>query len=487
MMATIALAIWPLVSIGLFAALGTARGLIWSVLVGYLFLPEAFGFDLPGLPPYDKYSSISISALLGVFLFGRNNTDDPIVGDRRLRWLLLGLAAVVVITPFFTMLDNRYSIPTGLTTRKALGLRDVVAMVSEVVFGLIPFFLARRFLYTEKHHTSVLIAAMALGIVYAFLALFEIRMSPQLNRWIYGYFPHSWVQHLRGGFRPLVFLEHGLWLGFFLFTASVSAFALSRQKQAEWKAAALLSGAFIFGVLLISRNLGASMLALIFIPVVLMLTVRLQAWVAVMVAVLFLSYPFLRQAELVPINQFADAVAEYSPNRARSFQYRMNNEDELLARAAEKPVFGWGIWARAQLFNERGIMVSVADGIWIIFLGERGWVGYLSFFGLLTIPIFYLGRAARRKRLSPATCGVAAVAAGNLIYMIPNATLSPVNMLFFGALAGFVQFDSRKTAAAETAEGDDEPTHRKVRYTRFEPGKTQTDDLPLRRRPMSPE
>ena len=64
------------------------------------------------------------------------------------------------------------------------------------------------------------------GLCYSVPMLFEVRMSPQLHTWIYGYFPHSFVQQMReGGFRPVVFLGHGLLTAFFIMSAAVAAAA----------------------------------------------------------------------------------------------------------------------------------------------------------------------------------------------------------------------------------------------------------------------
>src|SRR6056297_3719200 len=68
-MASFVLFTWPFVAITLFGWLGRERGLIWSVVVGYLFLPEAITHNLPGLPDYDKLLAISLGVLLGAMLF----------------------------------------------------------------------------------------------------------------------------------------------------------------------------------------------------------------------------------------------------------------------------------------------------------------------------------------------------------------------------------------------------------------------------------
>ena len=48
--------------------------------------------------------------------------------------------------------------------------------------------------------------------------LVEVRLSPQINTWIYGFFQHDFIQMMRyGGFRPIVFLPHGLWVAFFAY------------------------------------------------------------------------------------------------------------------------------------------------------------------------------------------------------------------------------------------------------------------------------
>lgn len=62
--------------------------------------------------------------------------------------------------------------------------------------------------------------------------LYEVRLSPQLHRIFYGYFPHSFAQQVRGGgFRPVVFLQHGLWVAFFAMMMTVVTFALWCQNK----------------------------------------------------------------------------------------------------------------------------------------------------------------------------------------------------------------------------------------------------------------
>ena len=452
------LIIWPFISFALFAILGPARGLIWSVMVGYLFLPEGFAFSFSGLPEYEKSSAIAIGALVPAIVFYRKAIPMG-TSDLLFKVTMFSCLIVLLLSPIGTYLTNTETLINGPVVRRGLTQWDTIAIASNLVIWFAPLLLAWRFLRTPEQHRDVLIALVALGLAYTLLVLFELRMSPQLNKWIYGYFPHSWRQHLRGGgFRPIVFLRHGLWVGFFLFSVVIAAIALSRDKTLP-RPVFLGAAAWVLVVLILSRNLGATMLAIMWLPVVTFIALRTQVRAASIVAVILLGYPWLSQASLTPATRLLETVSSFSAARAQSFQFRLDNEHLLLERAMEKPAYGWGGYSRQRVYDEHGRDHTLTDGVWIIAFGQRGWVGYLAFFGLLSVPILFLGRTARRKKLTPAIAGMAVITAGNLMYLIPNSTLSPIAMLLLGTIAAFVQFSKKK---------DLPPEDRTVRYTRFE-------------------
>ena len=65
---------------------------------------------------------------------------------------------------------------------------------------------------------------VAAGLVYVPFCLFEVKQSPQLHVIVYGYMPHDFGQQVRfGGYRPMVFLGHGLLVAFFMSTAMILA------------------------------------------------------------------------------------------------------------------------------------------------------------------------------------------------------------------------------------------------------------------------
>lgn len=462
---------WPLISLAIFSGLGVVRGFIAAILAGYLLLPANFMIDVPVLPPYDKRTAITAGLMLALVVFRKDfqevasetrSVDKPFS-------IAFGLCVIVILlVPAFVFLTNRSPLYYGPTVLPAHTPKDVISGVWTTLVVMMPYFFARRILTTEDSHRMLLQAVLAAGFIYSFLALFEVRMSPQLNNWIYGYFPHQWLQHIRGGgFRPVIFLKHGLWLGFFFLSVVLAAIALSRTNNPTLRMSYLMVALWMFAVLVLSRNLGATLLGIMFVPVVLLLGRRLQLLAATAVACLFLSYPILLQSNVLPIDRFLSAVEEASPKRAQSLETRLINDQLFLERAQEKPIFGWGRYGRWRIYDEQGKDLSIADGLWIILLGTTGWVGYLGFFGLFVLPVLAVYRVRKRKELSMVTVGMAVIMAANFVYLIPNSALSTISYVMAGALAGFIQFDLKR-ARQKSEETEEDMRHRRVRYTRFE-------------------
>jgi len=352
---------------------------------------------------------------------------------------LISLIALTLATPFVTVLTNGEPVIAGPRYIPGMSLYDSVSLMMSTAIGIVPFVLGMRVLGTPEAQAELLRVLVLAACAYALLALFEVRMSPQLSNWIYGFFPHSWLQHIRGGgFRPVVFLNHGLWLGIFLCMAVLAACALwrhalrDRVQAAPWLAATL----WLAVTLVLSRNLGATALMLLFAPVILFTPPRLQVLIAAAFAATVLTYPMLRGAGLVPTDAIHSLAQSVSEQRAGSLKYRFDHEDALLARANEKPFAGWGSWGRNRVYDpETGRDLSVTDGIWVITIGSYGWFGYLAQFGMLTAPLLVLARK-KVAEIDPVTAGLALLMAAALIDLIPNATLTPISWLVAGALAG---------------------------------------------------
>lgn len=266
-------------------------------------------------------------------------------------------------------------------------------------------------------------------------------MSPQINVWVYGFFQHDFFQTVRyGGYRPVVFLPHGLWVAFFTLMCLTAAITLLRRAPAEARPKALLVVLYLGAMLVICRSAGPLVYALTLTPLILIAPPRWQLMLAALIAVLVIAYPTLRGAHLVPIDRILEFANGLSPDRAYSLRFRIENEEILLARAQERPWFGWGGYGRAFTHDPiSGKVINIADGAWVILMGTYGWVGYLTEFGLTALPLLLLGWEAIRqpdRDLSPWVGAMALILAFNMIDLLPNATHVPLTWLVAGALLG---------------------------------------------------
>ena len=450
--AYIALYSWPIVVFFLFRVMPRPAALMWSILGGYLLLPVGVGNDFPMLPTLDKNLIPALSAAFMCVVVvaapkrrrrGQTIAEPAVEKPRNGRrgrgsQIEKALLLLLVVTPVLTVLQNSAPYSVGPRWLPGLQLYDVFSMILSALVGILPYLLARRYLSSPDDHLLLLRGLCVAGLFYSLPALFEVRMSPYLSKWIYGFQAQPWSQIVRdGGFRPLVFLPHGLWLAIFFAMTILAAFTLWRHEQrgGRW----LLAGFWLLGTLALCHSLGGFAIALVLLPVVLLLSSRMQMIVAVCFAFIILFYPTLRGAGLIPVDSITAIAGSISPARAQSLEFRLKNEDILLAHANAKPLAGWGGWGRSRVYSEQsGADSSITDGMWIITVGVSGWLGYIAQFGLLTVPIFLLAINRRRLDISIATSGLCLALTANLIDMIPNATLTPITWLIAGALMGRV-------------------------------------------------
>jgi hypothetical protein len=282
-------------------------------------------------------------------------------------------------------------------------------------------------------------------------------MSPRLHIWVYGFFQHDFAQHVRqGGFRPVVFLSHGLELGIFLCSAFLAALALFRDAVRNGSAAFFwfFAAAWLYLILIVSKNFGALAIGTVIAGFILFTGRRVQVIFAITVAVVVLLYPLLRGAGWIPVEWVLAQVEAMDQDRAGSLRFRLMNEETLLERAGEKPFFGWGSWGRNQIFDPvDGRMLSVTDGIWIILIGAYGWVGYIARFGLLTLPIIAFAVYRRSLGTSFAPLGLVLILCAALIDLIPNSALVVYVWLMAGGIAGHVLWKPAQNSTSASVAG----------------------------------
>ncbi len=437
------LALWPLVTLVMFRRWPLERALIWSLLGAYLFLPPPpAAFDFPLMPPLTKESLPSVATFfICLYHCGKARPLHALIPEGL---VARALVVLFVLSPIATVATNTEEVFFGRIGLPGLGLKDMVALVLLQFILLIPFLLARAHLATAKGLRELVLAMAVGGLIYSLPMLIEVRLSPQLNIWVYGYFQHMFEQMIRqSGFRPIVFLYHGLWAALLLVMAIICALALAREADQRRRVLWLVAALYLGAVLVLAKSLGSLLYGIYLVPLALLLPTRLQVRIAGIMVLVAIAYPVLKGAGYVPVDWLLDKATAIDPDRAGSLRFRFDNEDILLERALEKPLFGWGSWGRNQIFDPvSGAILTVSDGRWIILIGIFGWVGYLAEFGLIALPVLALW--ARGAALAGSGAGllvgpVALLLAINLIDMIPNATLTPLTWLFAGAVLGLAE------------------------------------------------
>jgi hypothetical protein len=439
--AYLALIIWPLVAIVFYATRPIVEATLWTMLGAQLLLPVGTFFKIEMIPQLDKYSIPSLCVLVGCMVA----TARPI----RL-WRKFGpveaLMLVFLFSPVVTSLLNTDPIYIGQSVIPGTGLYDGLSAALGQFITLIPFLAGRQLLRRPEDLEAVFTTVVIAGLGYSLLLLFEIRFSPQLHFWFYGYFPSDFIQQVRegGGFRPMVFMGHGLIAGFFAMTAALAAAVLWRAKIPVVRGVPGGPITAYLGIVLVLCKSGA---ALVYgaglIPLVRWAKPRVQTKIAVILVSLALSYPVMRIANLFPTNLLFNVSSSINQDRAYSLKFRFDQEDQLLQHASERFLFGWGRFGRNRIYRENweGLAgdASVTDGRWIITLGQFGSVGFIAEFGLLASAVFFAARSLRAVnsfRHAVLLAGLALMVTANIIELLPNSTLLPWTWLLVGTLLG---------------------------------------------------
>ncbi|AJQ92817.1 O-antigen ligase family protein [Gynuella sunshinyii] len=426
---------WPLWALLIAKKVNNSQAAILLLLIPYLLLPLKTEFSLP-LVSLNKETLPSLVAFLLLFRRQQNFKFLPETITARIIVILLYLS------PILTTLTNGDTLVYGPKIKSGIPIENTIGMLVDVFITLIPFILGLNFVNNEQAQKDFLKYLVIAGLIYSLPILWEIKMSPRLHSQIYGIFPHDWRQQLRqGGFRPVVFLGHGLYIAVFMSLATTAALVLWKAKIKPLQRNGLLIAMFLVGVVVLSKSLSAVIYVLLMIGAVMFLSYRKKAQVAAAIALFVFVFPMLRSLDLIPTTQIVNGIAHYSEDRAGSLEYRFDNEDMLLAKANQRPLFGWGSYGRNRVFDPyTGEDISTTDGVWILWFGKQGWVGYLAFFGLLCYPIFSVyGLIRRNQRVSVLSVGLCLTLSVNLLDLIPNSSISHLTLLMAGALMGYVE------------------------------------------------
>ena len=423
--------------VGVFFVMRPVPAALVVALGAEMFLPEWVTFKVPLMPPFDKHNLPYLCIFVACLL----RCPARVTRLPRQRWIL-GLALLLLLGGVLTGLTNRDPLILGTSGQvfiPGLTLKDGFYMgISCFLETFLPLYLGYA-LFRKPDDFEQLIAGLAIaGLVYVPFAMVELRMSPQWHRWIYGYAQHAFEQTIRwGGYRPMVFMSHGLALARFLLVSVCCLVVLARYRRVLVGLPIRLLAWTQFLVLVACKSTGAIAFALAGIPLLALGKPKRQLFVAALLAASIVLYPALRLFDVVPVARILGAVGAVQTDRAESLAFRFNNEDAVLARTRERMLFGWGEYDRNGIHDEDGQKISVLDGYWIIRLSVNGIVGFITAFAPLLIPVLWARRllpAMAREREQRLVAGVAVLLTLLVLDLIPNGLWAFYPYLIAGAL-----------------------------------------------------
>jgi len=428
------LALWPLVAIYLYRTQSIQAATLWTILGGFMFLPVKTVVDLPMIPPLGKHTIPVVSALIGCW-FIKNKRISYLKELGKIKYLVI----LFITVPFVTAGLNSAPINIGGRFLPGLTYYDGLSAVVNQFLIITPFFIGRQFFKTYEHQLLMFKILVVAGLFYTLLMLFEVRMSPQLHAWVYDYFPHSFGQQKRfGGFRPVVFMGHGLLVSFFAAVILLSAVALWKSQVKIRNFSPPIVSYYLLVVLVLCKSIASLFYGVFAFLAIKNTKPKSQHKIAVVLVCLAMLYPTLSIMKIFPHQALVNVAESIDVSRAQSLQFRFDNEDMLLSHGRERFFFGWGGWGRNRVFNEEtGKDESVTDGRWIITFGQFGILGFIAEFGLLAITVFRAQKAAKFLESKPEQILLAAHALLVGIIMadqLPNASLSPWLWLLAGIL-----------------------------------------------------
>jgi hypothetical protein len=369
---------WPLVALALFFALPPRRAVLATVILGTMFLPIAALKLGAGIPLISKLTVTSGSALLGVAF-----CDTHRLLAFRPRWVDLAML-VWCICPLAASVSND------------LGLYDGTSSVFyKVCYWGFPYFLGRLYCSTMVGLTELAKAIFFGGLLYIPFCLIEIRMSPQLHMWTYGFYQHDFGQTIRyGGFRPMVFMNHGIMLTLWMAMATLAGLCLwwwgILRQVLGVKMPWLVAGLALTTVA--CKSMGAIALMMVGAGALAMIRWAPSRSVILLLAAVPPLMLALRIPKIFSSSDLGGTPEVMGQQRSESLRFRLLNEDFLVDKALRRPFFGWGLWGRARIHDVNGNDITTTDSLWIIELGNAGFAGLLAMLAVFLIPVYGLLR-----------------------------------------------------------------------------------------------
>lgn len=450
LISALALALFPFVAWRIFQRRGPAEATMLALLFSIMVLPSGHdaAYDFPLIPALnkEKLSTLFILLFLAIKFPGRVSSSSPGLGIE----LVPALAALGL---FGTLAANQEPLAYGwyagiwrgavYVELPPLNIKDTISNILDEFLTLVMPFLIGRIAFRTRSDMRVLCTLFVAGaLIYAPFMMLELRVSPQIHYWVYGYYPHdSFLQTYKwGGWRPQVFFAHGLVLATFMVVILLATYALKagghRTTWRNYETGKVLP--FLFIMLLLSKSVAAIIFAICFLALYRYGSLSLQSWVLTILVVIVCAYPFGRASGRLNLDGVIKEIAKISPKQAHSLDYRLKNEKAVSSRAREKVLWGWGGYNRGRVFDpETGQDMTVLDGYWLIRYSHAGVFGMVGPYFLLLFPVLLAAR--RYKRIPwPGDRRMVLILAGTpLVYAIdslPNSFSLNLPFIMAGAV-----------------------------------------------------
>jgi tetratricopeptide (TPR) repeat protein len=421
-LAVSSLYIWLPIVVYIFVTRPPQRAVVVAFIFAWLFLPN-LAWKFSGIPDYTKSSATIFGVLMCVAFF-----DLPRLLTLRPRWYDLPVV-VNCLCPFAA------SISVGLGAYDGLS-----AVLEQTIQWGFPYLIGRMYFADLPGLRQLALGIAIGGLIYTPFCLLEIRLSPQISKWVYG-FTH-WESVRYGGYRPRVFLSTGLELGMWMTCSTLVA-------QRLWACGAIKTlGGYSFGKLTLAlsvttvlcKSTGALSLLIVGLGILWMVTRTRSSWPVWLLIAVVPFYTTTRIAGLWSGREILDVAKVLGEDRAQSLEYRLQNEDVLIDHSLKHAVFGGGRKDGTQVYGRNGLSVTVIDGYWIIIFGRSGLIGLSSLVAMMLLPIVLLTRRHPGSTWTRPDVAPAAVLATMLglimIDDLSNAMLNPIYALIIGGLSG---------------------------------------------------
>ena len=415
---------WIPLNVILFRKYIPPKAVLISVIGGVLFLPVA-SFDLPVIE-YDKETAIAISLLFGIILSGR-------IADLAFKPKLVDIPIILwcIISPFLSVITND------------LGLYSAVTAVIQTVFIWGVYYMAGRIYFTDNDALRFITNGIIIGgLIYIPLVLFEVKMSPQLSNIVYGFFPSSFLQQIRyGGFRPVVFMNHGLMVAMWMAVSFTSALWLyGAGKITEIKRIPM---SIIVIMLLISIILCKSANGMIYASLGILGYYYYKKFksnkIFKFLILIIPVYLALRISAILSIETIINFLSKlFDDARIESLSVRLFQEEVFGRRALDSPFLGWGwmnlAWPRD---SDTGLnLVRMIDSFYLVVFSVRGILGLISLYAVLLLGPW---KILKSKMASIDAIVLSIVLVFFTIDTLVNGMINPVYVLTAGALISVSQ------------------------------------------------